>query len=158
MADKSSYSLKAEQWSARICGGLACLLYWIFFSDRPFPQSIVQLLSAVLTISAIAIGFMGTAKSILVSIRDRDIVEQLKETKPYGEIGPSYYDIILDYILAGTIWSFALAVVSTIAMLVDFQYPQGWVIALVYVWFFSMGGTLVACARVIYILSGILRL
>jgi hypothetical protein len=81
--------------------------------NHQLPDTLTGLLSAMVSVAGIAVGFLATAKSILVSIDDKEIIRKLKKV--------GYYKRIIGYLRSAIRWSFALAVLSAAGMLIDLK-------------------------------------
>lgn len=86
--------------------------------DYVMPDTISNLLAAVVSVGGIAVGFLATAKSILIAVDDRPIVERMKEAKIYRRV--------LRYFRAAIFWSFLLTVVSVVALFFDYKGLKQW--------------------------------
>lgn len=96
--------LWVERSYPAIFGVLAGAGYYLVFKDRALPSSFNELMAAVISVAAIAVGFLATAKSILISIENTEIIKKMK--------GVKYYDHLLDYMMFATWTSFILAALS----------------------------------------------
>ena len=83
-----------------------------------FPATLPVLLSAVVTIGGVAVGFLATIKSILLTIDDKPIMGRIKD-------GGLYIQIV-DYLRAAFFWSFALTILSAFALFIDYQKLSEW--------------------------------
>jgi len=113
------------------------------------PASAKDLLAAMVTVSAISVGFLATAKAILISLDDRPIIRELKET--------GHYKHVVTYLLRAVHVSFALAVLSAIGLLFDWKQPKWWYGWLFAIWVGFAVVTALACYRVITIFGKVLR-
>lgn len=90
--------------------GLLCAAgYLIFLRDEPIPGTAKDLLSAVINLSAISIGFLATVKSVLLSIEDRPSIKWLKNGQSYDQFRA--------YVFGSIYSSFAVAVISAVCLL-----------------------------------------
>jgi hypothetical protein len=103
----------------------------------------------MVSLSAIAVGFLATAKAILFSIDQRQIVSQLRSL--------GHYDKLVDYLLAAIHWSFGLAVASALCFVVDLKQPASWHRYALAGWIFVLATSGFACYRVIHIFGKLLR-
>jgi len=141
------------------CGGscltlAAYLLYWcVSWRVRGWPpvsRSVKDLLVATVSVSAIAVGFLGTAKSILISMGNRKIVKQLKDAGYYGQV--------IDYLMAAINLAFALAIGSAAALLLDIGLlPPHCYVVVFGLWLLLAAWTAFTCYRVIRVFAKILR-
>lgn len=138
-----------EKWYPHAAGLLAALAYLSFLKLHALPDSLSNLMAAVVSISAIAIGFLATSKSILISIQNRRFIRQIKELK--------LYDTLIGYLMTAINYCFCLALMSAAALLVDYKTAPGWFSQIFCVWIFFGVAALLSCYRVIRIFSLILR-
>lgn len=143
-----------ERWYPALISSLAVIAYLSIKSIRSYmiPTSFSELLSAAVSISGIAIGFLATAKSILIAIDDREIIRKLKQIHRYKPI--------LEYIWWAILWSFILAVFSAFGLLVDLTaiVTWGWIHAGCFaIWLFVAVQCGLTCYRVVQVLYAILN-
>jgi len=138
-----------EKWYPHVFGGLVTIGFLVFHHHVTLPASTKDLFSAVITISAIAVGFLATAKSIMLSMDKKRVIRQLKE------IGQ--YDTILQYLMSAVHWAFACSILSACALLVDCKEQPCWFPWAFAVWLFVTTTTATSCYRVIRIFHKILR-
>ena len=138
-----------ERWYPLISGLLVAVSYFIFFRNYPLPTSLKDLLSAVTNLSGIAIGFLAAALSILFSLPRKYVIQQLKVTGMYSKL--------LNYFIAAIQWSFGLAVLSAIGLLIDFSKSQYWHSTVLGIWLFFLVTALLSYYRVIEVFVAILR-
>ena len=72
-------NLKIERYYPLIGGILLSLICLFAYNLISLNDTSNTFLSTVVTISAIAIGFIATSKAILISIQDRPLIKQLKK-------------------------------------------------------------------------------
>jgi len=109
-----------ERWYPFVGGLVAAGIYLAVprFRTYVFPEALPTLLSAVVTIGGVAVGFLATIKSILLTIDDKPIIHRVKNA--------GLYVPILDYLRAAFFWSFALTVVSAAALFTDYKGLTFW--------------------------------
>ena len=109
-----------EKWYPIIIAGAVTAIYLSVPALRQYalPPSASALMAAIVSIGGIAIGFLATAKSILVSIDDREIIQKLKSS--------GYYRRIISYLRTAIRWSFLLTGYSAAALLVEFGPSTNW--------------------------------
>jgi hypothetical protein len=73
------------------------------------PDTLKELFPVVISISAIAVGFLATAKSILLSLDERPVVRHLKQL--------GGYDVLVWYLLTAVNWSLIASLVSALFLL-----------------------------------------
>lgn len=138
-----------EGWGPLVLSVAAAIVAFVWARERPLPGTLDNLLNATVGLSAIAVGFLATAKSILLSMNDRWVVKQLKKV--------GYYQRLMGYFMGAIRWSFALAALSAFGLLIDFQtdkQPHPFSFA---VWIFTLVGTGACSYRVIHLFTRILR-
>jgi hypothetical protein len=129
------------------------IAYGLFLRRHAFPPTLHDLFTAVISVSAIAVGFLATAKTILLALEERPIIVSLKQS--------GYYKWLIAYILEAIYWSFALAGVSAAGLLLTFAKrgaAQDWEHAFfLAIWAFLLAGAGLSYFRVVRVLSKILR-
>lgn len=115
-----SRALGWERCYPVLLGIIAAAIYLSVPQARNYrmPESLAALMAAVVSIGGISVGFLATAKSILVTIDDKAIIQKLKKA--------GYYKRIVKYLLAGIKWSFLLTLWSAAALLVDLKGTMAW--------------------------------
>lgn len=159
-----AYGVKAEMLSAMlrveksfpwVLAAIGAGAYFFFCSHYLIPRVSKDILTVVVSIAAIAVGFLATAKSILISIDHRDIIRQLKAKK--------VYDRIVNYLLTATYASAFVSVISAAILLWDFgdpvaTNPPTWASrVIVSVWLFAVVFAFLATMRVIHIFGKLLK-
>lgn len=137
-----------EKWYHLAAGCIGGLLYfWLLGNIHP-PKTTVQLLGAVVSVAGIAVGFLGAAQSILLSIDESKIIRHLQKV--------GRYDSVMDHLDTAMLSSFFLAVFSGIGLLKDFETTHwpAWVVSL---WVATLITTTCSCYRVIRLFKKILR-
>lgn len=69
--------------------------------------------TGMLNITAISIGFLLTAKSIIFTVADTLIIKRLKDAEYKGV---TYYEVLMSYFNSAIEWSFSLTVLSFIGL------------------------------------------
>lgn len=88
------------------------------FRDYVWPDTITNLLGAVVTVGGVSVGFLATAKAILIAVDDRPIIKRAREAGVYRSI--------LKYFRAAIRWSFLLTVLSAAALTFDYRGLKVW--------------------------------
>lgn len=109
----------------------------------------IKLFPSALTVSAIAIGFLATSQSILISLKDSPGMEQMK--------ADGYHDAFVDFLSAATSLSFVLAILSAIFSALDFGKVDKLHGYLISCWAFVCVWTLLAYYRAVTLLPYVLR-
>ncbi|MEM4721396.1 MAG: hypothetical protein QXT73_04980 [Candidatus Methanomethylicaceae archaeon] len=138
-----------ERWYPLVGGIAVSSLYFLLCRQMALPTSIENLFSAVINISAIAVGFFATAKTILFSLSDRYVIRQLKKV--------GAFDTLIDYLLHAIKWCFLLAIITGLAFFIDFKTKPEWQTWALSFWLFLVWVALLSSYRVITILAKILR-
>jgi len=123
--------------------------YLLFFRNHSFPESLSDLFSVSVTISAISIGFIATSKSILLTMEDRRIIQQIKDL--------GLYKTLINYIMSAIHFCFIFAILSALYLLIDFKQHFWWYNYSFAAWLFIGTSSLLSCYRVIHIFAKILR-
>ncbi|WP_009633816.1 hypothetical protein [Synechocystis sp. PCC 7509] len=140
---------KVERWFPLLIGVLTAAFYIYFLRNYFLPSSVKDLFSSTMQISSILIGFLITALSILVTIEDKKIIQQLKRMGLYNKL--------LNYFMDATKWSFCLVIASSIGLLINFDVQQSWHSSAFAAWLFVLTTTMSSCYRVIDIFADIIR-
>lgn len=138
-----------ERWYPLMVGLIVAITYFCFFRNYPLPVSLKDLLSAVTNLSGIAVGFLATAQSILFSLPKKYVIQQLKITGMYNRL--------INYFMSAIQWSFGLAVISAIGLLIDFTKSQSWHPIALSLWLFFLVTTSLSYYRVIEVFTALLR-
>ena len=140
-----------EKFFPFLVGAIALALYVASRGRIPFspPEALRDLFAAIINVSAIAVGFLATAKSILVSLEDKPIVRMLKDA--------GYYSDLVRYLMTATQLCFGLAIASALLVLLDFKTAAFWNHFAFGVWVFLTATAATACARVIRVFGRVLE-
>jgi tellurite resistance protein TehA-like permease len=138
-ATSERFWLCLERWHPPILGligaGLALLL------DFESREGFKDVLQATVNLSAILIGFLATAKSILFTIGDRETVRAMKKS--------GHWAVLIRYMMTAIYAALILAVLSGSILLVKFLPPEDWHRWVACLWAFCLVWTLAACGRVV---------
>jgi hypothetical protein len=109
-----------ERWYPFCGGAIVGLLYFFVptLNSYVFPETTPQLLSAVVSVGGISLGFLMTAKAILISVDDRPFIQRIKEARLYKRI--------IRYMRSAIFWSFALTLLSAVALIFDYKGHTTW--------------------------------
>jgi hypothetical protein len=122
-----------------------CYDKWLLTPPKDFPV----LLQAVINVAAIAVGFLATAKGILISVHERSIIKRLKEAEQFLPL--------VNYFIEAVFWCMGLCLISACLLVATFPGSTVWTRILMVAWIGFLGGAGTACFRVIYLFSAILR-
>lgn len=135
-----------ERWYPAV-GGLAIGIAYLWIAalrSHVLPGTIPQLLSAVVSVGGIAVGFLTTAKSILISIDDKPIIARIKAV-------PGLYARIVGYLRSSIRWSLFVALISAAALVVDYSNIEKWTTPYAIgtaLWLFVATGAVLSYVRV----------
>jgi hypothetical protein len=105
-----------EKWYPVLLGFLSLAFLpsapWIQRNHSLVAAAISKLFSPVLNLSAIAIGFLATSQSILISLKDSAGVIKMQ--------ADGYYEIFVNFLSIATTLSFLLAIFSGLFSALDF--------------------------------------
>jgi hypothetical protein len=119
-------------------------------SHRPLLTAfVVKLFPPALNIGAIAVGFLATSQSILISLKDSKGIAQMKE---HG-----YHEPFVNFLSSATSLSFALAIASAVFSALDFSRFDQLHSYLICAWTFVCVWTLLAYYRAVSLLPFVLR-
>lgn len=108
-----AFLLRYERFYPLAFGAFSTVAFYFAQRHHWIVSDLTVALSAFTTIAAIAIGFLSTAKSILLSIQDtKDVMVGLRAN-------PGIYNRILRFMKAAINWCFLSALMSTATLLVD---------------------------------------
>lgn len=141
---------RVEQWYPIVGGVVFGLAYYYVLSARgPLPCSLKDLLAAVINVSAIAIGFLATAESVMLGLENKTVVARLKKI--------NYFGFVVDYMRGALVLAFVLALVSAAGLLTDFVTPSPWHTKAFSAWLGLVAASLLAWIRIVSIFTRILR-
>ena len=144
-------SRRLENAYPLILAFIAGTIYFIWFRRTTVPVLFKELLSSVVSISAISAGFLATAKSILFSMEKKRILQQLGNES-------RLYELLIQYLMSAITWSFLSAIISGFYMLFDWTKQEAWHSYLFGAWIVMVVLTSALCFRVIHILGRMLRI
>jgi hypothetical protein len=118
-------------------------------------DALANLFTAIVSVSAIAVGFLAAAQSILFSLESKRVTQFLKDAGAFNSL--------VDYMMQAIHVSFTLAAISAFALLVDVRtgrwwHPYGFAIWLFFLCFAALAYYRVVSIRVVSIFTRILRL
>jgi len=92
-------------------GCLAVAIFWLATRDRAEPEAFATLFSNTISLAGIAVGFLATAQSIMLSVGERRLLRQFRQ------IG--YEKHLHQYFMDAIHSSFGLGIVSGLCLLAD---------------------------------------
>lgn len=140
-----------EKYYPLVGGALCAFVYLGIFNLYPkfaLAKGFRDIFIAAITINAISIGFLATAKAILISIHSSDIVKWMKET--------GAYDTTIKYFMSPLILSMLCAIWSMFLLLIDFGNPIKYIVLCIALWIWILMSSMLAMYRIIHIFSKIL--
>lgn len=142
---------QVDKWYPVVLGVIFAIAFLITNKYLEFSVSndTKQLFTAAITISAISVGFLATAKSILISIRGTKIIKWMKD----GGV----YDQVVNYLMSAVNSCLGVAIVSALALLFDYSTVKVWHEYAFTTWIFLCVAAGLASYRVILLFSDILR-
>ncbi len=140
---------KIEKWYPLVTGFVLTSCYLYFLRSYRLSNSLKDLFSAATTLSGIAIGFLATAESILFTIDQTRTIKRLK--------GAGVYKKLINYFTDAIKWSFVLATLSFVGLVIDFTNPQPWHYIVLSFWLFCFVTAGLSCYRVIDVFASLLR-
>lgn len=89
-----------------------------FYGGRPFPSRPDALMGASGTIAAVFVGFLGTAKAIVLSISNSRVFKKLKET--------GYSNVLFSYLFEAIAAGILFLIVSTVGFFLKENAQHPW--------------------------------
>lgn len=141
-----------------VAGGVTAVFLatriWTTACPLPNETKTANLLQATLTLSSIAIGFLGTALSIIMSMGRQRVIRSMKDPAIQGK----YYDLLIRYLMHGVYLCIGAAAASAVGLVLDLAPEALHVWTLAGSWVFFCVAAALACERVVRVLAAILRL
>lgn len=120
------------------------------FMPLSFYKNIINnLMHPVINISTIAVCFLATIKTMLITIDNKDVIRKLKNS--------TYYNDLLDYLIAPIKSCFILAIISAGGTLFDSNSLPHWVKYFLPVWVGILTYSTLAFYRAVIIITKILK-
>ncbi len=141
-----------ERWYPYVFGFVITILYFYFHRLIDVLSTAKVLFPVLASISAIAVGFLLTAQSILLSMDQRSVIKGLKQGGVYG--------YLVGYVVQAIYWSFGTTIVTATGMVLSLHVNVSDRVSFVIftgVWIFFTTTAVMCCYRVIRIFSKILR-
>jgi hypothetical protein len=142
-------SLVIEQLYPTAGAVVVCALVIAFGVGATLTKEIHEEFTAILNVSAIAVGFLGLTMSILLTIDKHWIMQRSRESTAYS--------LLVEYMISATFHAFVLALMSAGALLAavaEFHWWQSYALALFWGW---CAMTVLDLLRVFRVLSAIMR-
>lgn len=141
-----------ERWYPYVLSFVITIFYLCFHRLIDATSTAKALFPVVTSISAIAVGFLLTSQSIILSIDERSVIKGLKQGEVYGHL--------VGYVVKAVNWSFVTTIVTGIGMVLSLhENANGWIFSVIFtgLWVFITTTAVMCCYRVIRIFSKILR-
>jgi hypothetical protein len=139
-----------ERWYPEFGGAVLASAYFMLRHELSLPpDTVTNLFTAVVSVSAIAVGFLATAQSILFSIEEKRAIRFLKDAGKFGTL--------ISYMMTAVNLSFLLAAASAVGLLINWKAAATWQIGAFTVWTLLLGTAALSYYRVVSIFSAILR-
>jgi len=142
-------TLTIERWYPFGCGLAASFGIYLFLRTQPKEALISTLSGHGINVAAIAVGFLATALSILVSIERARVTQVLRDA--------AYYPIIIDYIVRPIRLWFGVALASAALLVAWDHVPLAYQRAIFAAWIFLVTWAATATYRIAAILAKMLR-
>jgi hypothetical protein len=142
---------KIDKYYPFLGGALFAFAYvgvFLFYPKIALSKGFRDIFIAAITVNAISIGFLATAKAILISIQGSKIVRWMKET--------GAYDTTIQYFMSALFLSMLCAVWSMFLLLLDFADPIKYIIFFIALWVLLFVWSMLATYRIIAIFSKVL--
>ena len=139
-----------ERWYPYAGGVLVGISVFMFRDSISLPETLKELFPVVISISAIAVGFLATAKSILLSLEDRPVIRHLKELGGYNDL--------IQYLLTAVNWSLVASLVSAVFLLLLHKKETWWCLDGFAIWAFVTVTAVLTCYRVLRLFARILMM
>lgn len=138
-----------ESYLPALLGAIAVILYYVLPLSQSIGQGFGKLLESSITISSIAVGFLAASKSILISLDDKPVVQNLKKVGHYGRL--------IGFFITAIYACFFLTLFSSGLLLIEFKQLNWWKEVAIAMWIFMAVLSTVSCLRIINLFSKILR-
>jgi hypothetical protein len=142
-------TLTVERWYPFACGLATGLGVGLFIEAQPKDTLISNLTGHGINVAAIAVGFLATALSILVSIERSRVTQVLR--------GAEYYPIVVDYLVAPIRLWFGVALFSAVLLVAWDHLPSMYKRDSFATWVFLVTWSATATYRIAAILAKILK-
>lgn len=141
-----------ERWYPYTLSLVITTFYLYFHRLIDVTSTAKALFPVVTSISAIAVGFLLTAQSIILSMDERSVIKGLKQGGVYGHM--------VGYVVIAVNWSFVTTIVTGTGMVLSLHVnASGWMFSFIFagIWVFITATAVMCCYRVIRIFSAILK-
>ena len=133
-----------ERWWPYACSIIITFVWYLL--GAPFPPKPDALMGASGTVAAVLVGFLGTAKAIVLSVSNSDVFKRIKESG-YSDV---LFWFLFESLTAGTVF----LVISIIGFFVPEHSPNLWFSIL---WVLSGTTAMLVYSRTTYLLFKLVR-
>ena len=156
VSNEDTFVKKFESYYPLLGAILAFIIYWVFISSIfPLPlyefsyKNIEKLSEISVTVSAIAIGFLGTNLKILISLEDKKIIIDLKNTV--------HYQRLIDFYKKAIYANFLTILISGVLLFLDLS-STNWLTenVLIPLWISVVIYSILSCFRIIILFGDLL--
>ena len=140
-----------EQNLPYICTAAIGILYWFMPEGIKCPAKLSELLSAVMQISAVFAGFIGTAMSLIMALNDSPPIRKLKVGKG------KFYNSLMDYMWHAFWCQLILLVWAIICLLALDTNSRPCSLFFIWILYVLLTLTLTSSARIFSILKKIFK-
>lgn len=144
----SSLARLAEDMSPIVCGVLGFVLS-VLVPLEEIPDNMKDLYQAAMGIGAIVVGFLATAKSIIISVDDKPAISELKK------IG--HYSRLMGFFMYAIWTAFFVSVASAVLVICSTESGLTYRVLFV-VWSVLLGAATAACVRVLRVFGMIVSI
>ena len=114
-----------ERWYPNTLSLVVTLFYLYFHRVIDVTSTAKALFPVVTSISAIAVGFLLAAQSIILSIDERSVIKSLKQGDVYGHL--------VGYVVKAVNWSFVTTIVTGTGMVLSLHVnASGWMFSVIF--------------------------
>lgn len=132
-----------------VTASAAAWVYFHYIRRIPLAPKLKDLLPASLNVAAIGIGFLVSAKAILLSVANSRILRNLRTSGAFG--------LLIAYFIQATWWSASVAVLSAALLWFDMSVVSPKKETVLVCWIVCCGGAFGASARVVWLFGKLVR-
>lgn len=137
-------ALRFEHWWPYLVTVIIAIAWWHF--GMPFPRNPDGLLGASGTVAVVFVGFLGTAKAIVLSISNSPVYQKLKDA--------GYHRVLFNYLYDSILFSILFLIVSLIGFFLPEGEPSHW---FALAWVLSGAATILLYVRTTNLLFQLVR-
>lgn len=128
--------------------GVAFVNY-VFVQSYPLSDFAKDLFNATLNLAGITVGFLAASMSILFSMEQKYMVQQLKQA--------SIYKKLINYFIDAITWSFIVIIIDILGLTINFKISELWKYLFFVLWAFSVSASLASTYRVVSVFAKLLK-